>query len=335
METSKYSTVEIRSRAVQAVCKGQPQNVVAKAYQVDRITLYRWCQRYEENSPNGLARKEGSGRPRLLCEVDGQQLRHFVLQPASKYGYETDFWTCRRLIQIAKNNIRVAVSQPTMWRTLRDWGLTYQKPEREYMEGSEKLRREWIKRDIPRIKHAVKKYRAILYCEDEASLSLTAILGKTWAPKGQTPMQKVTGKRGSIAAMSALTGTGGLVFTLHEKRITSEEVIHFLDQLLRHHPRRHLVIVMDQARPHTSGKTMRFVAGQPRLHVFNLPKYSPRFNPDEYVWNHLKHQELKSHQAKTTKELKVLANRKLKQMSRDPHLLRGIFFRCCVANLLN
>jgi len=335
METSKYSTVEIRSRAVQAVCKGQPQSVVAKAYQVDRITLYRWCQRYEENSQNGLARKEGSGRPRLLSEVDGQQLRHFVLHPASQYGYETDFWTCRRLIQIAKKNIRVVVSQPTMWRTLRDWGLTYQKPEREYMEGSEKLRREWIKHDIPRIKHAVKKYRAILYCEDEASLSLTAILGKTWAPKGQTPMQKVTGKRGSIAAMSALTGTGGLVFTLHEKRITSEEVIHFLDQLLRHHPRRHLVIVMDQAPPHTSGKTMKFVAGHPRLHVFYLPKYSPRFNPDEYVWNHLKHQELKSHQAKTTKELKNLANRKLKQMSCDPHLLRGIFFRCCVANLLN
>ena len=120
-----------------------------------------------------------------------------------------------------------------------------------------------------------------------------------------------------------------------EKRIASDEIIHFLGQMLKHHPRRHLVVVMDQAPPHKSKKTQAFIDSQKRLHVFYLPSYSPSWNPDEYVWNHLKHQELKGHQAKTKAELKVLAKRKLKKMANNPQQLRGIFFRCCVAELLH
>ena len=163
------------------------------------------------------------------------------------------------------------------------------------MEANEGKRKAWIQETIPKIQQAVQKYRAILYGQDESNLSLTSVLGKTWAPKGQTPQQSVTGKRGGGAAMSAISPRGSLLFTLHEKRMASPEIIHFLEQLLKHHPRRHLVTVMDQASPHTSKKTQAFVARQKRLHVFHLPAYSPDFNPDEQVWNHLKHQELKSH----------------------------------------
>ena len=123
-----------------------------------------------------------------------------------------------------------------------------------------------------------------------------------------------------------------LLFRLLEKRIASGEVIDFLAQMLKHHPRRHLVVVMDQARPHTSRKTQAYVESQRRLHVFFLPKYSPDWNPDEKVWNHLKHHELKSHQAKTKDELKHLARRKLQSMAKRPELLRGLFFRCCVSD---
>ena len=111
------------------------------------------------------------------------------------------------------------------------------------------------------------------------------------------------------------------------------EVIAFLQQLLWEHPRRHLVVVMDQAPPRTSKQTAAFLAGQRRLHVFHLPAYSPDWNPDEKVWNHLKHQELKGHQAKTKGEIKELAECKLTNMSQNPELLRGIDFRCCVADL--
>ena len=157
---------------------------------------------------------------------------------------------------------------------------------------------------MPKIKRCVLENKAILYFQDEANVSLTAFLGKTWAPCGQTPKAMVTGARGGVSAMSAISKRGSLVYRLYEKRIASMEVIEFLQQMLLHHPRRHLVVVMDQATPQVSQKTRTFVDSQPRLHVFYLPPYSPDWNPDEKVWNHLKTQELKSHLAKTKEELR-------------------------------
>lgn len=91
---------------------------------------------------------------------------------------------------------------------------------------------------------------------------------------------------------------------------------------------------MDQAPPHTSKSTASFIKEHRHLHVFYLPPYSPDWNPDEQVWNHLKHEELKGHQAKTKDELIALTKNRLTKMSHDSDLLNGIFFRCCIANFL-
>lgn len=330
-----YSTFEVRVRAVQAVHEGMPVVDVAEAYRVDRVTVHRWVARFDAaNDESGLERKPVSGRPRKLAGWTKQDWWRIVLKPASDFGYDSDFWTVRRLHQVLHDRYHARVSTDTIWRRLREVGLTYQKPEREYFQLDERKREEWVRSVLPEIRKTVEKYRAILYFEDEANVSLTPFLGKTWAPRAQTPKARVTGSRGGVAAMSAITKRGNLVFTLHEKRIASAEVVHFLQQFLRHHKRRHIVVVMDQARPHTSHETTAFVASQPRLHVFHLPPYSPDWNPDEKVWNHLKHQELKSHKAKTKQELHALTHSKLTAMSQNPELLRGIFFRCCVAELL-
>jgi transposase len=336
MQEATYSTYELRVRAVQALLEGIPASQVSQAYQVDRTTLYRWRMRYEQaEGTQGLFRAPGSGRPRKLQEFTPQHWRDIVLKPASAFGFETDFWTAKRLHQVVTDQWAVDVTVRTILRRLQEAGLTYQKPTREYCEADPVARQEWLRNTLPKIRSAIQEYRAILYCEDEASISLTALLGKTWALRGQTPKQKVTGKRGSVPVMSAINAQGRLVFRLYDKRITSMEVIEFLGQLLQQHPRRHLVVVMDQAPPHTSKQTAAFIAGQRRLHVLHLPAYSPDWNPDEKVWNHLKHQELKGHQAKTKIEIKELAERKLTDMSKNPELLRGIYFRCCVADLLS
>lgn len=335
MDGTGYSTYDVRSRAVQAVrVERLPVSLVAQAYGTNRTTIHRWLSRYDREGDAGLVRRPVSGRPRKMCGLDSTDLRQVIMTPASEYGYDTDFWTTRRLIQVIANTFDVRLSKQTVTRRLRDAGLTYQKPEREYFELSEEERQQWIRTEVPKIRAAVAEYRALLYFQDEANVSLTALLAKTWAPRGETPKQAVTGKRGGVAAMSAITGRGQLIFRLHDKRIASPEVIDFLTQMLQHHPRRHLVVVMDQAPPHTSKATAEFIATQRRLHVFHLPKYSPDWNPDEKVWNHLKHQELKGHQARTKAELTELTQDKLTTMSKDSELLRGIFFRCCIADIL-
>jgi transposase len=322
----------MRSRAVQAVEGGQPIGQVAAAYRVDRTTVFRWMRRFTTNGMVGLARRGGSGRPRLLAAFDMEALNDVLLEPASHFGFETDLWTVGRLRQVIHDQYGVSLSENTVWRRLREAGFTYQKPERRYFEINEEARQEWMATEAPRIRAAVREWRAILYFQDETNVSLTAFLGKTWAFRGQTPHLRVTGKRGGVTAMSALSGQGRLVFRLFQERIASRHVIDFLGQMLRHHARRHLVVVMDQAPPHVSKATRAYVDRQERLHVYYLPKYSPDWNPDEKVWNHLKHHELKGHKAKTKEELHALTQTRLEAMSQNPDLLKGLFFRCCVAD---
>ena len=333
MDERRNSTYDVRVRAVRAVLRGRSMSDVADAYDTNRSTISRWVKRFEEEGKEGLIRRPTSGRPRTLAQLTEEELRNVVLQPASQFGYESDLWTVSRLHVVIENQYRVSVSKDTIWRRLREAGLTYQKPERQYYELNEEDRQEWLRKDVPKIRRTIEKYSAILYFQDEANVSLTAFLGKTWSPSGQTPKATVTGKRGGVAAMSAISRRGHLLFRLHNKRIASPEVIDFLKQMLTHHHRRHLVVVMDQAPPHTSKKTRAYIESQKRLHVFHLPKYSPDWNPDEKVWNHLKHQELTRHKAKTKEELTKLTRRKLQSMAKRPSLMRGIFFRCYVAEL--
>jgi len=332
MGHGRYSSVELRERAVDAVARGQLLVQVADVFGVDRTTLYRWLRRYDEDGAQGLQRKTGSGRPRLLPQFDDFALIDILVEPASEFGFETDLWTIGRLRQIIQDRYGVTVCKHTVWRRLREAGFTYQKPERQYFELNEEAREEWMREEAPRIRAAVRKFQAILYFQDESNVSLTASVGKTWSYCGHTPTVRLTGKRGGVTAMSALSGHGRLLFRLFKERIASGQVIDFLAQMLKHHRRRHLVVVMDQAPPHVSKKTKAYIASQPRLHVYYLPKYSPDWNPDEKVWNHLKHQELQGHQARTKDELHDLTQRKLESMSKNPSLLRGLFFRCCVAD---
>ena len=335
MSEGSHLTTEIRQRAATAVVDGMAITSVAAALGVDRKTVSRWVSKFRNNGSEALHRRAGSGRPRKLAELTEGELLEIVLQGAMTFGFESDLWTVARLRRVIRDEFRIQISKNTMWRRLRDAGLTYQKPEREYYEIDEATRQKWLRYEVPKIRQAVRKHRAILYFQDESNISLTAFLGKTWAPCGHTPKAKVTGKRAGVAATSAISHSGQLLFRLLDKRIASQEVIEFLDQMRRHHHRRHLVVVMDQAPPHTSKMTREWVDIQSRLHVFYLPKYSPDWNPDEKVWNHLKHQELASHQAKSKRELKQLARRKLQSMANRPALMRGLFFRCCVAELFN
>jgi len=143
MSEEGYSTYDVRLRAVMAVERAWPVGQAADAFGICRRTLQRWLTRYRNNGHDGLQRQPGSGRPRTLQELDEQDLCAIVLQPASAFGFETDLWTVGRLHGVIHDLYQVAVSRDTVWRRLREAGLTYQKPERAYYEIDEEAREKW------------------------------------------------------------------------------------------------------------------------------------------------------------------------------------------------
>jgi transposase len=57
-----------------------------------------------------------------------------------------------------------------------------------------------------------------------------------------------------------------------------------------------IVLIQDGARYHTSAETRAFFAQQTtRLQVFQLPTYSPDYNPIEKLWKKIKQQETHLH----------------------------------------
>ncbi len=157
MSEGSHLFSDVRYRAVRAVLDGIPMLDVAAAFGVDRTTLYRWMQKYDAEGESGLQRRTGSGRRRKLEELSEDELRCLVLKGAIHFGYETDLWTVGRLRRVITEEFSVELSKNTVWRRLRDAGLTYQKPEREYYEIDEASRKKWIRYEVPKIRRCVKK----------------------------------------------------------------------------------------------------------------------------------------------------------------------------------
>ena len=141
MEGRGYSTWEVRVRAVEAVRNGMAVSQTATAFGVDRTTLHRWLARHGQHGGVGLQRRPVGGRPRKLPGITAERLKRIVLAPATKLGFETDLWTVGRLHAVLVDRLNVDVSEDTVWRRLREAGLTWQTPERQYFEADPETRR--------------------------------------------------------------------------------------------------------------------------------------------------------------------------------------------------
>lgn len=324
-----------KRKVVSAYQAGNSITHLVSIFGFHRNSIRKWIK-LNDKSPELLsASNPGRGRRSIFSKFAGNKLLKIISKPASDFGFETDFWTTSRIQVSCKEQLKLKASRMAIHRILVKFEQSYKKPQKRYFEANEEKQTEWVKSELPKIKALIKNKKAILYFEDESSIELAPVLAKTWGPIGKKIIQKVTGNRGSVSAISAISSKGHLLFNIHKagKRFNSNDIIGFLEMMLKHHTRRHLIVVMDQAPSHRSKKVKKFIDLQKRLHVFFLPPRSPEYNPDEKIWSHLKQHELKSHGAKTTDELRKLTQKKMRSMARDPSKVSGIFKRCEMAHL--
>jgi transposase len=321
----------MRFRAIKAYQEGRGVLEIAEWLGLHWGSVSRWLTKWRRGGKKALQARKATGRPRkLICQEHGLIILRLVKRPATKYGYEHPLWTCQRIVHVIRDELKLVVSIPTLWRALKKLNLSSQKPERRALEQDPKKRARWLKTTWPAIKRRAKRERALIFFEDESVVRLTPTVGRTWAPVGKTPIVRVTGKRASALVMSALNLQGRLYFTLPSETVNAAVFIEFLKGLLTEYPRRRLFVIADQAPAHIAKKVKAFVAGEKRLRLFYLPAYSPDFNPDEGVWSHLKSQELKAHQATNKKELLQKTKAALTRMRRHPALIRSFFKRSSI-----
>ena len=150
-------------------------------------------------------------------------------------------------------------------------------------------------------------------------------MGRTWAPRVCTPSIRHNSHWERLSAIAGITLDGSIHFKVHDGSIRSEQIIEYLEQLLRY-TSRHIVLLWDGSRTHTSNATKKFLeehAG--RMTAFRLPPYSPSFNPVELLWAEIKWCRLKGFCPKNIGELRRKLYSCVRSLRRRATLVRSYF----------
>ena len=99
---------------------------------------------------------------------------------------------------------------------LRRWGFTPQRPIRRALERQDATIHAWLEPDYPKIAARAKAEGAEIHWGDETGISNQANYGRSFAPKGQTPVVGRTARRHTTSMISTVTNRGTLRFMLYE-----------------------------------------------------------------------------------------------------------------------
>ena len=158
----KNATFEEKKRAVQNYLSGESAETISRNIGRHRVTIYKWVKIYNQNkSFDSLHEKERSGRPPKVDSKTIKKVENDLKKPASKFNFETDLWTCSRVHTLLSKKYKIKISRGHVWRILKDAGFSYQKPERRYYESDPKAQKEWLKKELPKIKRKAQKHNAI------------------------------------------------------------------------------------------------------------------------------------------------------------------------------
>ena len=318
----------IRLRAVRAVLDGQSQTQVAQTFGVARGTVSRWLKIYREKGEEALLAKP-RGRPKggkllgwqaaTICNIIRDRCPEQVKLPFA-------LWTREAVGQLIERRFGVKLSVWTVGRYLRRWGFTPQKPLKRAYEQDPKEVKAWLKEEYPRIKKRAREEGAEIYWGDETGIRSDHQAGRSWAPKGETPVVEVSGKRFRFNMISAINNRGKLKFMIYGERFKAETFIEFLRRLIKSNEKRKIFLIVDNHRVHHAKKVSEWLRRhKEEIELFFLPKYSPELNPDEYLNQDVKTNAVGRRRARTKEELMGNVRSYLLSTQRQPEIVKSYF----------
>ena len=250
----------------------------------DSFTLYSWASVYA-NRELGY---EILGKP---SEFDTSGLDTIATSTPWELatGYLTGCWSSVLIQDLIYQKFHVLYNRFYVCELLRNLGFSRQKAQFVSDHLDKEARSRWMKEEWPKILSQAKQLGAPLFFGDEASFALWGSVSYTWAPVGQTPLVKTTGIRKGYKVFGLIEFfSGRLLYQGIEDRFNSDSYQAFLEYLLSQCTGP-IILIQDGAKYHTSKSTREFIeAHKERLIVYQLPSYSPDFNPIEYLWKKVK-----------------------------------------------
>lgn len=302
--------------------RGVPKAEIARTLEVSYQSVYRWEFRQRALGPDAWRGRLHPGPARRLSAEQRKKLQKILLRGAQAHGYETDFWTLKRMAEVIEDEFGVSYTESGTWRLLRDMGFSAQVPLPRALERNEAYIRHWIGEEWPRIQARARRTGATLLFLDESCQQSFPNVRRTCAPEGSRPELRFRqGNRLELNLISAVTPEGALFFVFHEESSDSMRILEFLEKLLEDDPGR-LMVVWDNGTTHRSKEVKAFLwEHRKRLETRRFPPYAPELDSDEQVWTVLKHQRLANFCPKSSEEIRDAVERGLRSLQAQPEVV--------------
>jgi transposase len=317
----------LRRIAVRAVeDQHQSPELIAKIFGISRSCIYDWLRWYRAAGEAALDTRTAPGAEPVLTRELDRWLQDTILNSTPvDHGYDTELWTLQILVELLRQRFGVWVSDSTVALHLHRLDLSCQRPCYRAAEQDPEAVAHFLLYKFPKIQRLAEKMGADIGFEDEAGIGIMTRAGRTWGAVGHPPVVLATDRRGGYNVLSLVTAEGRLRYSVAEHTIDSDRYIAFLQQVL-HGRTRPLILLADNASFHRSAAVRQFVrAHRTQLRMFFFPTHSPELNPDEQVWNEIKHRQVGKQPIKNKPDLKKRLHSALKSLQQKADKIRSFF----------
>lgn len=130
---------------------GRTQADVADFLGVHPVTVAKWMAAYRAGGDDALTAKPVPGRPRFLTADQEAQVRSWLLQRPTDFGFRTDLWTAARVAHLIRQRLGVAFHPSYLREWLAKRGYSPQKPVRRAKQRNPVAIDAWLGQGYPAV----------------------------------------------------------------------------------------------------------------------------------------------------------------------------------------
>ncbi len=320
----------LRKRAVQAVLDGMTQAEAGRVFGVHPNAVNRWIKRYRQGGWDALSQRRRGRRAGEQAALSASQQQEIIAlvrdSTPDELGLAGFLWTRDAVAELIAQRYGVRLARTTVGLYLHSWRFSPQKPKRRALEQNPAAVARWLAETYPAIVAAAKRERGVVLWLDEMGVRSDAAAGRSWAPVGQTPVVKRTGKRFGVNLISAISNGGLLRFRLFEGSFRGPVLVDFLRRLLRDLASRKVHLILDGHPVHRAKLVSVWVGRRPaRIELHFLPGYSPELNPVELLNHDVKANAAGRRRPRTVVELTGELRAYVRRRQRRPEVVARFF----------
>jgi transposase len=319
-----------RIHAVLFIIDGKAVDEVAATLNLGAQTVRDYVNAFLYLGVASLYYQKPAGRPAKLTKTQRKELAALITAGPEAAGYTTGCWSAVLIQDLLLRFFGVAYHPHYICELLDQLGFSFQKARFASDHLNEAARAEWEQQTWPAIVRLAQEKGALILFGDEASFAQWGSLSYTWALKGAQPLVKTCGKRKAYKVFGLIDyGTGRLFWQGQTDRFNAGSYALFLTKVLAQ-TQQHIILIQDGARYHTSQAMQDFFATHAeRLTKFQLPSYSPDFNPIEFLWKKVKKQATHLKYFPTFDDLTTSVDQALHQFANLPSEILSLMGRYC------